>query len=81
MIEGKLGKPSHSHKTQLFSFSLDNDSVLNSDEGREKLKDVGIGSPSDVGEWLVRVFRKDFGQDELADQLEPFVHGNIQTVV
>ena len=42
---------------------------------------MGIGSPSDVGEWLVRVFRKDFGQDELADQLEPFVHGYIQKVI
>ena len=71
--EKKLGS-SLSRKVQFFSFSQDRDSVLNSDEGRQKLKDVGIGSPQDVGEWLVEVFQRDFGQETLASQLESFIH-------
>ena len=43
-------------------------------EGREKLCEVGIGSPQEVGEWLVEVFRKRFDQDKLADRLETFLH-------
>ena len=65
-----------SHQTQFFSFSQDKDSVLNSDLGRKKLREVGIGTPLQVGEWLVKVFREDFKLDELADQLEVFIHKN-----
>ena len=73
MIQGKL-KSVHSHKVQFFSFSQDNDSVLNSEEGRQRLKDVRIDTPLEVGEWLVEVFRKDFGEEQLADQLDSFIH-------
>jgi len=73
VIQDKL-KPVHSHKVQFFSFSQDNDSVLNSEEGRQRLKDVGIDTPLEVGEWLVEVFRKDFREAQLADQLDAFIH-------
>ena len=43
-------------------------------EGKEKLREVGIGTSLDVGEWLVEVFRKRFDQEELADSLEAFIH-------
>ena len=59
-----------------YSFAQDNDSVLNTEEGREKLKDVGIGSPLQVGEWLTEVFRRDFDNERLANQLEPFMLKN-----
>lgn len=59
---------------RFFSFSQDRDSVLNSEEGRRKLREVGIGIPLEVGEWLVDVFRKHFGQDDLADRLHGFIH-------
>ena len=75
-IQGKLHYIS-SHQIQFFSFCQDNDSVLNTDLGREKLKEVGIGTPLRVGEWLVKVFRREFDQDELATQLEPFMHRNV----
>ena len=65
-----------SHEMQFFSFCQDKDSVLNSDSGRKKLRDVGIGTPLQVGEWLVKVFKEDFKQNELADQLEVFVNEN-----
>ena len=68
----KIG-PSPSRKVQFFSFSQDRDSVLNSPDGRQRLEEVGIGSPRDVGAWLVRVFQRDFGQEELASQLEAFI--------
>ena len=61
---------------QFFSFCQDKDSVLNSDSGRKKLREVGIGTPLQVGEWLVKVFKEDFKQNELADQLEVFVNEN-----
>ena len=48
--------------------------MLNCEEGRRKLKKVGIGTPLEVGEWLVDVFRKRFGQDDLADQLHSFIN-------
>ena len=65
-----------SHEMQFFSFCQDKDSVLNSDSGRKKLREVGIGTPLQVGEWLVKVFKEDFKQNELADQLEVFVNEN-----
>ena len=67
----KLGSYS-SHDVKFFSFSQDRDSVLNSPDGRRRLEEVGIGSPRDVGAWLVQVFREDFGQESLANRLESF---------
>ena len=75
VTRGKL-RPTGSHQVQFFSFCQDKDSVLNSNEGRKKLKAVGIESPLQVGEWLVKVFREDFQQEELADQLEVFMNKN-----
>ena len=73
MIVKKLQPPS-SHKVQFFSFNQDWGSILNSEEGREKLREVGIGTVADVGEWLVGVFRDRFDQEDLADRLESFIH-------
>ena len=69
----KIGT-SPSRKVQFFSFSQDRDSILNSPDGQQRLEEVGIGSPRDVGAWLVRVFQRDFGQEELASQLEAFIY-------
>ena len=57
-----------------FSFNQDKDSVLNSDKGRQRLRDVGIGMPLDVGEWLVKLFRNVLEQADVADQLHSFTH-------
>ena len=72
MIKEKLGV-SPSRTVKFFSFSQDNDSVLNVDEGRQRLRDVGIGTPPEVGEWLVDVFKNRFEQDDLAARLHSFV--------
>lgn len=50
--------------------------MLNCDEGRQKLRDVGIGTPVEVGDWLVDTFKKRFGQDDLAARLHSFVHSD-----
>ena len=66
-------QPPDSHTVQFFSFNQDWGSILNSPEGRGKLKEVGIGTAADVGEWLVGVFRKTFDQEDLANRLESFI--------
>ena len=59
---------------RFFSFSQDRDSVLNCKDGRCRLREVGIGTPREVGEWLMDVFQKHFGQEDLADRLHSFIH-------
>ena len=76
MIQEKLKLPS-SHQIKFCSFSQDNDSVLNNEPGRQKLRDVGIETPSGVGDWLVEIFRKRFVQEELADRLSEFLHSGV----
>ena len=75
MMKGKLKLP-NSHQIQFCSFSQDNDSVLNCEEGRQRLRDVGISTPLEVGDWLVETFKRRFRQDELADRLRAFVHSS-----
>ena len=75
MIEAKL-RPTGSHKVSFFSFAQENDSILILQDGKEKLREVGIGSPLQVGEWLVEVFKRDFDNEKLANQLEPFMQEN-----
>ena len=76
MIQEKLKLP-RSHEIKFCSFSQDNDSVLNNEAGRQKLRDVGIETSSGVGVWLVETFRKRFVQDELADRLTEFFHSSV----
>ena len=39
----------------------------------EELKKFGIKSPADVGDWLVKVLRTKFKNDDLADKLKGFI--------
>ena len=73
MIEEQLGRVP-SHDVKFFSFSQDRDSVLNSPEGRERLKGAGVGSPQEVGDWLAHVFESQLDQDDVAKQLKTFVY-------
>ena len=63
---------------KFFSFSQDRDSVLNCEDGKRRMREVGIGTPLEVGEWLVGVFRKHFGQDDLADRLHSVIHKTLE---
>ena len=65
------------HQTVMFcSFEQDADSVLNNEEGRKKMKKVGIHLPTDVGEWVVETFKKIFKQSDVAATLEYFMSSN-----
>ena len=44
-----------------------------SDVSVEELKQCGINSAIDVGNWLVHVLRNRFKQDELAEKLKSFI--------
>ena len=50
----KLG----SRMVKFFSFGQDRDSVLNTEDGRKKLRDVGIGTPSEVGDWRTSLINR-----------------------
>ena len=39
---------------------------------REHLKEVGIGFPQDVGEWIVKTLRQKLDQSDLANKLQDF---------
>jgi GTP-binding protein EngB required for normal cell division len=64
--------PSQSWKVDLFSFCQDTDSILNNVKGRQKLKDVGILSCDDVGEWIENELRTYMKEEELAERLKSF---------
>ena len=63
-------------KVMFCSFKQDADSILNNEEGRKKLKGVGIKTPTDVGSWVTETFRKDFKQRDVAAKLETFMSSN-----
>ena len=63
-----------SRKVKFYSFSQDRDSILNTEDGRSKLRDAGIGTPQDVGDWLAHIFESQLDQDELSQKLRKFVH-------
>jgi len=50
----------------------------NREDGRCRMREVGIGTPLEVGEWLVCMFQEYFHQKHLAERLRGFMH-KIQT--
>ena len=42
------------------------------------MREVGIGTPLEVGEWLGDVFRNCFDQDDLADRLHDVIHKTLE---
>ena len=73
MISEQLGRVP-SHTVRFYSFSQDRDSTLNSDDGRKRLQEAGIGTPQGVGDWLAEIFEKQLDQEEVAEKLRTLVH-------
>ena len=73
MIVEQLGRVP-SQKVQFFSFCQDRDSILNTEDGRSKLQEAGIGTLRDVGDWLVNTFECQLDQDELSKKLQDYFH-------
>ena len=42
------------------------------------MREVGIRTPLEEGEWLVDVFQKRFGQEDLADRLYSVIHKTLE---
>ena len=74
-IREKLELPGN-QQIMFCSFKQDIDSVLNCEEGRQTLRDVGIKTPLEVGDWLVEALQESFGQDEIAKQLHTLLHAH-----
>ena len=61
---------------KFYSFCQDQDSKLNSDEGRNSLKAAGIYSPKDVGDWIESKLRSYLKLDDIASKLRQFLESN-----
>ena len=53
-------------------FAFDNDSILNTEEGKEKLRKAGLSDELDVGRWIAEKFLDD-EQDEVSENLTRFI--------
>ena len=76
-IKEKLELPGD-QQIMFCSFKQDIDSVLNCEEGRQTLRDVGIKTPSEVGDWLVEALTENFDQIKLAEELNQFLRPHQQ---
>ena len=56
-----------------YSFSQDADSVLNNEDGRQRLKGAGIKVAKDVGEWVAELLEKSLQRPQIAKDLRQFV--------
>ena len=61
--------PHPSRTVRFYCFHLSSRSTLTTKE----LKQVEIGSPQDVGSWLVDTFKDKLDQHELAEKLKDFI--------
>ena len=69
-IKEKIGShPSRSMK--FYCFRQEPDSSIKT----ERLREVDIYGPLDVGKWLVKTFKNKLDQKELAEKLDKFIHG------
>ena len=58
------------------TFSQDKDSIFNNEKERERLRDVGISTPKDVGHWIARTFEHRLGNSTLASDIRCFLDQN-----
>ena len=50
-------------------FAFDNDSKLNSDEGKEKLREVGLSDELYVGHWIAAKLENQYESQDLSQNL------------
>ena len=59
-IKEKIGQPEGGQRDlNMTVFSFDNDSILNTDEGKENLRKVGLKDELDVGRWIASKLDED----------------------
>ena len=55
-------------------FALDNDSCLNTDEGKEKLRKAGLSDELDVGRWIAEKLQ-DYEENDVSQNVIKFIEG------
>ena len=75
-IKKQIGQPKSGHQRdfKLAVFSFDNDSKLNTEEGKEKLRKAGLNDELDVGRWIAEKFL-DYEQNEISQNVIKFIRG------
>ena len=73
-IKEKIGQPEYGHQRgfKLAVFALDNDSNLNTEEGKKKLRKAGLSDELDVGRWIAEKFQ-DYDQNEVSQNVIKFI--------
>ena len=62
----------HKRDFKLTVFAFDNDSKLNTDENKEKLRKAGLSDESDVGRWIAEKLN-DYEENELSQNVIRFI--------
>jgi hypothetical protein len=62
----------HQRDFKLTVFALDNDSKLNTEEGKEKLRKAGLNDEVDVGRWIAEKLQ-DYEQNEVSQAVIKFI--------
>ncbi len=70
----------HQRDFKLTVFSFDNDSNLNTDEGKEKLRKVGLKDELDVGRWIAEKLQ-DYEQNDVSQNVIKFIAGKEESTL
>ncbi|XP_028411558.1 uncharacterized protein LOC114534202 isoform X1 [Dendronephthya gigantea] len=75
-IKEQIGPTKHGHQRdlKLTVFAFDNDSKLNTEEGKEKLRKAGLSDELDVGRWIAEKL-EDCGQNDVSQNVIRFIEG------
>ena len=57
----------------LFSLTVDNDSLLRSEKGQQKIHGVGIKGVKDVGRWIVKSLEEHLKEVSTAQMLKSYL--------
>ena len=80
-IKEQIGQPERGHQRdlKLTVFAFDNDSTLNTDEGKEKLRKAGLSDELDVGLWIAEKLQdyeqNDKEQNVVSQNVVKFIDG------
>ena len=75
MLKKKIGLSENGHQCdfKLAVFAFDNDSTLNSDEGKAKLRKVGLSDELDVGRWIAEKLKVQYGLSDLSHNFLKYI--------
>lgn len=82
-IKTKIGLPESGHQRdfKLAVFALDNDSKLNSDEGKAMLRRVGLCDELDVGRWIAEKLDDEYESHEISQNLLKYIENKKSSTI